>query len=129
MIRRPPRSTRTDTLFPYTTLVRSARRLARLQRRLAEAEGPVVQPLPLLVPERRLERRHGLDLRRGVEDLAFDDDSVLAVHVAAHEADVRELEPGAERGAVEDREKTRHLRHLDRKSAAKGKRGTERVEL
>src|SRR3546814_10768885 len=25
MIRRPPRSTRTDTLFPYTTLVRSRR--------------------------------------------------------------------------------------------------------
>src|SRR3546814_15495212 len=25
MIRRPPRYTRTDTLFPYTTLVRSAR--------------------------------------------------------------------------------------------------------
>src|SRR3546814_19953548 len=25
MIRRPPRSTRTDTLFPYTTLVRSTR--------------------------------------------------------------------------------------------------------
>src|SRR3546814_2115999 len=27
MIRRPPRSTRTDTLFPYTTLFRSARML------------------------------------------------------------------------------------------------------
>src|SRR3546814_10925959 len=27
MIRRPPRSTRTDTLFPYTTLFRSPRRL------------------------------------------------------------------------------------------------------
>src|SRR3546814_4649965 len=27
MIRRPPRSTRTDTLFPYTTLFRSARGL------------------------------------------------------------------------------------------------------
>src|SRR3546814_2413742 len=26
MIRRPPRSTRTDTLFPYTTLFRSASR-------------------------------------------------------------------------------------------------------
>src|SRR3546814_14452593 len=26
MIRRPPRSTRTDTLFPYTTLFRSPRR-------------------------------------------------------------------------------------------------------
>src|SRR3546814_10168868 len=30
MIRRPPRSTRTDTLFPYTTLFRSDRR-ARLR--------------------------------------------------------------------------------------------------
>src|SRR3546814_8460370 len=29
MIRRPPRSTRTDTLFPYTTLFRSARLLLR----------------------------------------------------------------------------------------------------
>src|SRR3546814_20134264 len=28
MIRRPPRSTRTDTLFPYTTLFRSADHLA-----------------------------------------------------------------------------------------------------
>src|SRR3546814_2482289 len=36
MIRRPPRSTRTDTLFPYTTLFRSGRRalLAREPRRL-----------------------------------------------------------------------------------------------
>src|SRR3546814_5786672 len=29
MIRRPPRSTRTDTLFPYTTLFRSAHRFLR----------------------------------------------------------------------------------------------------
>src|SRR3546814_13565819 len=29
MIRRPPRSTRTDTLFPYTTLFRSPYRLCR----------------------------------------------------------------------------------------------------
>src|SRR3546814_3165750 len=44
MIRRPPRSTRTDTLFPYTTLFRSVglgdrnRQLARQQagERLAE---------------------------------------------------------------------------------------------
>src|SRR3546814_3430513 len=28
MLRRPPRSTRTDTLFPYTTLFRSGRLLA-----------------------------------------------------------------------------------------------------
>src|SRR3546814_19405189 len=43
MIQRPPRSTRTDTLFPYTTLFRSARRLlaragraARLSRGVRE---------------------------------------------------------------------------------------------
>src|SRR3546814_17025288 len=30
MIRRPPRSTRTDTLFPYTTLFRSFQRLFRI---------------------------------------------------------------------------------------------------
>src|SRR3546814_7013324 len=33
MIRRPPRSTRTDTLFPYTTLFRSARRRDPVHRR------------------------------------------------------------------------------------------------
>src|SRR3546814_3467794 len=32
MIRRPPRSTRTDTLFPYTTLFRSDRRNCRRGR-------------------------------------------------------------------------------------------------
>src|SRR3546814_5973495 len=31
MLRRPPRSTRTDTLFPYTTLFRSRPRLALVQ--------------------------------------------------------------------------------------------------
>src|SRR3546814_3290815 len=30
MIRRPPRSTRTDTLFPYTTLFRSSRQRKRV---------------------------------------------------------------------------------------------------
>src|SRR3546814_15042793 len=41
MIRRPPRSTRTDTLFPYTTLFRSPaarRRHRRHRRRRADAE-------------------------------------------------------------------------------------------
>src|SRR3546814_7129290 len=35
MIRRPPISTRTDTLFPYTTLFRSARTYDSLTRNLA----------------------------------------------------------------------------------------------
>src|SRR3546814_2932815 len=34
MIRRPPRSTRTDTLFPYTTLFRSDRAVAARVRRV-----------------------------------------------------------------------------------------------
>src|SRR3546814_3516743 len=33
MIRRPPRSTRTDTLFPYTTLFRSRQRVRDLRHR------------------------------------------------------------------------------------------------
>src|SRR3546814_16994127 len=45
MIRRPPRSTRTDTRFPYTTLVRS---LARTQRgqypRFGVGTGDAVSP-------------------------------------------------------------------------------------
>src|SRR3546814_16243382 len=39
MIRRPPRSTRTDTLFPYTTLFRSALLLLPLG---SETDRPVV---------------------------------------------------------------------------------------
>src|SRR3546814_17376584 len=37
MRRRPPRSTRTDTLFPYTTLFRSNSKLANIERRQQEA--------------------------------------------------------------------------------------------
>src|SRR3546814_19793269 len=42
MIRRPPRSTRTDTLFPYTTLFRSSGRQAdprRARRHRLHPEG------------------------------------------------------------------------------------------
>src|SRR3546814_15479617 len=49
MIRRPPRSTRTDTLFPYTTLFRS------LYWRLAEGVGWARSDL----------RRRGEDPERG----------------------------------------------------------------
>src|SRR3546814_15902731 len=68
MIRRPPRSTRTDTLFPYTTLFRSVRILGieaeRVFRRHvmpfggAEHAVPAREsetPLPLLA--RRLDDR------------------------------------------------------------------------
>src|SRR3546814_1252895 len=43
MIRRPPRSTRTDTLFPYTTLFRSPT--------ATPAETPAAAPTPQPKPE------------------------------------------------------------------------------
>src|SRR3546814_16006090 len=59
MIRRPPRSTRTDTLFPYTTLFRSA------------AEGDVVGPrVAGLHREMAAVVAGYADLRRGAEQRA-----------------------------------------------------------
>src|SRR3546814_5048380 len=46
MIRRPPRSTRTDTLFPYTTLFRSARLLALGRRAEGEGQWLTCSPIP-----------------------------------------------------------------------------------
>src|SRR3546814_9735567 len=45
MIPRPPRSTRTDTLFPYTTLVRSYHRLMAELRE--KQESGLEQPGPI----------------------------------------------------------------------------------
>src|SRR3546814_4479260 len=50
MIRRPPRSTRTDTLFPYTTLFRSA---ARRRCPAARRCRPDSAPAPFRCPPRR----------------------------------------------------------------------------
>src|SRR3546814_11989121 len=44
MIRRPPRSTRTDTLFPYTTLLRAQDRT--LPRMAARGDGKGSSPAP-----------------------------------------------------------------------------------
>src|SRR3546814_3904240 len=101
MIRRPPRSTRTDTLFPYTTLFRSrfdevghlehaalplmlmprARQIERAQRHRTAARDFVPrsrgQPHRALRrdDEAHLGRAHRHHSRRGVEDL----DMVVAV--------------------------------------------------
>src|SRR3546814_4996152 len=42
MIRRPPRSTRTDTLFPYTTLFRSLRRSMAVTIRPRRLSDPAI---------------------------------------------------------------------------------------
>src|SRR3546814_2298054 len=51
MIRRPPRSTRTDTLFPYTTLFRSLRAGTGPARHRLRLAG--LLPAPLGRPPRR----------------------------------------------------------------------------
>src|SRR3546814_9949973 len=48
MIRRPPRSTRTDTLFPYTTLFRSVRRHPETKLVLLDLMMPDVEGLASL---------------------------------------------------------------------------------
>src|SRR3546814_2954359 len=65
MIRRPPRSTRTDTLFPYTTLFRSHHALG-----IARRAGGVVERdcLPLVRWQRPCEGR----IAAGQEILVLD---------------------------------------------------------
>src|SRR3546814_15547897 len=48
MIRRPPRSTRTDTLFPYTTLFRSSRwcGMTRTPKQATTWRCPLADPEP-----------------------------------------------------------------------------------
>src|SRR3546814_11933566 len=71
MIRRPPRSTRTDTLFPYTTLFRS---LAELRAQLA----PTFEMTVLRIDGSAISRVHGATLQLLA---AFCRDRTAAGHV------------------------------------------------
>src|SRR3546814_1876429 len=83
MIRRPPRSTRTDTLFPYTTLCRSAVGECRVHHRDAQTAGHdgrlARAPLQGGVAVRHLTRQktgardHGRDRIQQVMLRLFDD--------------------------------------------------------
>src|SRR3546814_10263984 len=110
MIRRPPRSTRTDTLFPYTTLFRSP----------AAGEMPIPSALAQLAPG-------DADRADAVEQLAERRDVVRRdrfVQLAAHAAiDARQrigdigagvaVEPGVE----SDQDRARTVRGLGRRNA------------
>src|SRR3546814_7083215 len=63
MCRRPPRSTRTDTLFPYTTLFRSVGAVAR--------EGAWKEALALVEQEQRRAIEHGFTQAEVDEQLAI----------------------------------------------------------
>src|SRR3546814_2748201 len=76
MFRRPPRSTRTDPLFPYTTLFRS-----KLRRVI---EGREVQPIGAAAPEPvdlRVVAATKTDLRDAVARGDFREDLYYRLHV------------------------------------------------
>src|SRR3546814_4329763 len=89
MIRRPPRSTRTDTLFPYTTLFRSAIEMGIvLARYVADVRcrHNVVQPAQRAVCRQRLvveKVKRGVADALGLQDLSqrrlVDDRAALGV--------------------------------------------------
>src|SRR3546814_19293702 len=64
IIRRPPRSTRTDTLFPYTTLFRSIVRCDMIAEGIIAAVKEVGLKIPVVV------RLQGTNVEKGRELLA-----------------------------------------------------------
>src|SRR3546814_19429445 len=112
MIRRPPRSTRTDTLFPYTTLFRSPRRL----RQCAIERHAGMDALCAADGARRLHQEHGARYTLIRQQLSG---WLVHRHAAANRGFLQRLADTAEdlqAGFMGCPQQT------DRKSAVKGKR-------
>src|SRR3546814_8633116 len=113
MIRRPPRSTRTDTLFPYTTLFRSLyaflqpehvfvlldeaegqNRAVRVEHRRGVG-GPVGGEWQEAEPECRLDQRHALDRPTRSEEHTSELQSLMRISYAVFclqkKKDIRQL--------------------------------------
>src|SRR3546814_3458769 len=95
MIRRPPRSTRTDTLFPYTTLFRSDQEFGDLQCADLGPVEPVVgavrryraqDRLPLHIVDRRPDMRD-----RGQQQIIFDVEDARGVRSEEHTSELQSL--------------------------------------
>src|SRR3546814_2412996 len=71
MIRRPPRSTRTDTLFPYTTLFRSIQIADRLQTVSASRpfDGDLLNELKYLAMQIMVDGRTDPAQQAGTDDV------------------------------------------------------------
>src|SRR3546814_13709824 len=120
MIRRPPRSTRTDTLFPYTTLFRSVCRYDKLGIGIAVREQVFTTSITSL-----LGIRHPI-LCGGLQWLA-DARYVAAVVNAGAMGFITcmSFPVNPERF----RQEISQCRNLDRKSVVKGKSVSVRVDL
>src|SRR3546814_19135849 len=99
MIRRPPRSTRTDTLFPYTTLFRShVPELGRLVVDLVEADAHEIHEHQLGDRTQAGDRGAGSGTddgalgNRGIDDPGWAELVVEAIGDAKHAADTTDLD-------------------------------------
>src|SRR3546814_13615195 len=111
MIRRPPRSTRTDTLFPYTTLFRS--RIMAADLRLHRGRPVTASEPARLRPDLALIAAQVPPGAR-VLDVGCGDGTLMAALRDGRNADVRglEIDPAHVAAAME----------RDRKSDGEGKR-------
>src|SRR3546814_12812440 len=84
LIRRPPRATRTDTLFPYTTLFRSLAGRASKQR----FGDKVAQEILAAADERFVAKQGAVDIGEG-DVVEEDGEQILPVDVARQRHRVR----------------------------------------
>src|SRR3546814_20232024 len=83
MIRRPPRSTRTDTLFPYTTLFRSHHTIRPLEEPVKPPHfGVPLYQDPLIGAARALALTKTLEVSTGVLIMPMQHPVVVAKQVA-----------------------------------------------
>src|SRR3546814_14456126 len=104
MIRRPPRSTRTDTLFPYTTLFRSLERIAPFVLALAAVHA---------VEQRRRQRQNAEQLH------AVDAPPQLAVLHVQGEAEPHRTQPFDQHATVAAQARAHALARSDERRVGK----------
>src|SRR3546814_17742945 len=100
MIRRPPRSTRTDTLLPYATLFRSVRGdLLAFEDRIAHPLGNLGDAVGVEIEAERILPRHQPAFGRLVRQMELPALAVFEQAIAAMLADDRQAELVVESGA------------------------------
>src|SRR3546814_3098899 len=82
MIRRPPRSTRTDTLFPYTTLFRSGQAVGQAQPRAGPRLRPAWRPRLMVL---------GVGRPKLPKTLSYEESRELAQRSEEHTSELQSL--------------------------------------
>src|SRR3546814_13954757 len=76
MIPRPPRSTRTDTLFPYTTLFRSSNLIGNALKFTDDRTSPVVEISTRKLPAREVALHAVLDKKQSYFEIVVKDNGI-----------------------------------------------------